>query len=92
MTEIYQNFSENNCKRKSDPIDNISNYQKKKKPKMMLYLKSLPIKMNVQTKKIYQAILTIKKDTCRSSHMRQCRVSENSPEEKAHHNEYKKEL
>lgn len=27
------NVSENNCKRKSDPTDDISNYQKKKSPK-----------------------------------------------------------
>lgn len=60
---------------------------------MMLYLKSLPIKMNEQTKKIYQAILTIKKILAEAliwDNVR--RVSENSPEEKAHHNEYKKEL
>ena len=56
------NVSENNCKRKSDPTDDISNYQKKKSPKMKLYLNSLLIILNVQNQKDISSNSNNKKD------------------------------
>ena len=61
QTNSKQANSDRNLPKVSDPSDNISNYQKKKKTEMRLHLKSLLIIFNVQTKKIYQAIVTMKK-------------------------------
>ena len=61
QTNSNQANSDRNLPKVSDPSDNISNYQKKKKTEMRLHLKSLLIIFNVQTKKIYQAIVTMKK-------------------------------